>query len=173
MMRNRDADVRHVLVSILLNADRQVQDKMDDKLHLQKVIFNRNIMKIKLSSIFVEDQEKALEFYTKIIGFVKKSDISMWNYRWLTVVSPNDMDWAELVLEPNENPAAKTFQKALHDQVVPMTALMTDDIEKEYDRLKELWVEFKKELSDLWMVKLAIFDDTCGNLIQIYEPAKK
>jgi len=130
-------------------------------------------MKIKLSSVFVDDQEKALKFYTEVLGFEKKNDIPLGDARWLTVVSPEAPDEAELVLEPNGNPISKTFQKALHDQGIPMTAFATDNIHKDYDRLLKHGVDFTMKPTktgvDTGEVTIAVFDDTCGNLIQIYE----
>jgi predicted enzyme related to lactoylglutathione lyase len=126
-------------------------------------------MKIKLNSVFVQDQGSALHFYTEVLGFVKKVDLPAGEYRWLTVVSPEEPEGTQLLLEPNVNPAAVTYQKALFDQGIPLTAFAVDDIEKEYNRLKSLAVVFKMEPTDMGTAKLAIFEDTCGNLIQIYQ----
>jgi len=126
-------------------------------------------MKIKLSSVFVENQAKALKFYTDILGFVKKTDLPVGKFRWLTVVSPDGPAEIELVLEPNENPAARTYQKAIYDQGIPATAFFVDDIQKEYERLKTLGVIFTMEPTETGSVTVAIFDDTCGNLIQIVQ----
>ncbi|MDR7866409.1 MAG: VOC family protein [Sporomusaceae bacterium] len=126
-------------------------------------------MKIKLSSVFVDDQEKALNFYTGVLGFAKKNDIPVGDARWLTVVSPEAPDAAELVLEPNGNPAAQVYQKALRSQGIPMTAFASDDIAREYDRLLKLGVTFTLPPTKAGPVTIALFDDTCGNLIQIYE----
>jgi predicted enzyme related to lactoylglutathione lyase len=126
-------------------------------------------MKIQLSSVMVEDQEKALNFYTQVLGFVKKRDIPVGEDRWLTVVSPDGPDDVELLLEPNSNPAAKVFQKAIFDQGIPLTAFAVDDIQNEYARLKKLGVEFTMEPTNMGMTSAAVFDDTCGNLIQIYQ----
>jgi predicted enzyme related to lactoylglutathione lyase len=117
----------------------------------------------------VEDQEKALNFYTQVLGFVKKRDIPVGEDRWLTVVSPDGPEDVELLLEPNSNPAAKVFQKAIFDQGIPLTAFAVDDIQNEYDRLKKLGVEFTMEPTDMGMTSAAVFNDTCGNLIQIYQ----
>src|SRR5215472_8316978 len=100
-------------------------------------------MKIKLTSVYVDDQKKALEFYTKTLGFVKKTDISAGNYRWLTVVSPEDPDGTELVLEPNGNPAAQQYQESIFKQGIPARMFFVTDIQKEYQRLKGLGVKFK------------------------------
>jgi len=126
-------------------------------------------MKIQLSSVFVDDQEKALQFYTQILGFVMKRDIPLGEARWLTVVSPEAPDGTELLLEPNGNPAAQTFQQAIFEQGIPMTAFDVQDIHKEYERLKKMGVKFSMEPTDMGMSQVAIFDDTCGNLIQIYQ----
>lgn len=127
-------------------------------------------MRIKLNSIFVDDQDKALKFYTEVLGFIKKTEIPLGEARWLTVVSPEGPDDLELVLEPSDNPAAKTFKKALHEQGIPLTAFAVDDLQKEFERLKALGVVFIVEpLSSIGEVKIAIFDDTCGNLIQLYQ----
>lgn len=124
-------------------------------------------MRIKLTSVFVKDQEKALKFYTETLGFVKKTDITAGKYRWLTVASSEDQDGVQLVLEPNENPAAKTYQEALFKQGVRATSFFVDDIQKEYERLKELGVKFTMEPTKVTGSTIAILDDTCGNLIQI------
>jgi predicted enzyme related to lactoylglutathione lyase len=126
-------------------------------------------MKIKLNSVLVDDQAKALEFYTEILGFVKKEDIPMGEFRWLTVVSPEAPDEAELVLEPNANPAGATYQQALFEQQIPITAFQVDDIQGEYERLVSLGVAFRGEPQSMGPAILAMFEDTCGNLIQIYQ----
>lgn len=125
-------------------------------------------MKIKYNSIYVNDQEKALKFYTAVLGFVKKMDVSAGNYRWLTVVSPEDQDGVQLVLEPNVNPAAKTYQEALFKQGIRANMFLVDDIRKEYERLKKLGAQFTMEPTNLGTGQIiAVLDDTCGNLIQI------
>lgn len=126
-------------------------------------------MKIKLSSVLVDDQEKALRFYTEVLGFVKKHDVPMGGPRWLTVVSPEAPDEVELLLEPNANPAATVFQKALFDQGIPLTAFAVDDVHGEYEKLKRAGVVFRGEPKKAGPVTIAIFEDTCGNLIQIYQ----
>ena len=126
-------------------------------------------MKIKLSSVFVEDQDKALQFYTEILGFVKKEEMPLGGAKWLTVVSPDEPDGTELVLEPNGNPAAKTCQQAIFKQGVPATAFAVEDIQGEYKRLKNLGVVFQGEPTTMGEVTATVFDDTCGNLIQIYQ----
>ncbi len=126
-------------------------------------------MRIKLSSVFVDDQEKALKFYTEVLGFKKKNDIPLGDARWLTVVSPDAPDEVELVLEPNGNPAAQVYQKAIYDQGIPITAFASGNIAREYDRLLKLGVTFTMPPTKTGPVTIAVFDDTCGNLIQIYE----
>ncbi len=126
-------------------------------------------MRIIVTSLFVNDQEKALQFYTEILGFKKKNDVPAGQYRWLTVVSPDDQNGTELVLEPNENPAAKTFQKAIFEQGIPATMFSVTDIQTEYDRLKGKGIVFTKEPINIGPAVIAIFDDTCGNLIQIIQ----
>lgn len=129
-------------------------------------------MKIKLNSIFVENQAKALAFYTDILGFRKKQDIPVGEFRWLSVVSPEAPDAAELVLEPNANPAAKAFQEAIFKQGIPITGFEVDDIKAEAKRLKQAGVKFTMDPTGMGPVTIAIFADTCGNLIQIYQHAK-
>jgi predicted enzyme related to lactoylglutathione lyase len=126
-------------------------------------------MKIKLTGVFVDDQDKALTFYVDVLGFIKKEDMPVGEFKWLTVVSPEGPDDIELLLEPNENPAAKTYQQAIFDQGIPAAAFAVDDIHQEYERLKERGVEFTMEPTESGPVILAIFNDTCGNLIQLYQ----
>ena len=127
-------------------------------------------MKIIYTSLFVNDQDKALKFYTETLGFVKKSDITAGEYRWLTVVSPDDQNGTELVLEPNDNPTAKTYQKAIFEQSIPATSFGVSDIRREYERMKKLGVKFTMEPTEIMEhVTIAVFDDTCGNLIQIQQ----
>jgi catechol 2,3-dioxygenase-like lactoylglutathione lyase family enzyme len=128
-------------------------------------------MKIRLTSVLVDDQEKALQFYTGVLGFVKMRDIPMGGPRWLTVVSPEGPDDIELLLEPNSHPAAKAFQQAIFKDGIPLTAFAVDDIEREYERLNARGVAFKQKPTPAGPVTLAVFDDTCGNLIQMYQPA--
>ena len=128
-------------------------------------------MRIKLTSIMVDDQSKALKFYTEVFGFVKKHEIPVGGeYRWITVVSPGGRDDLELSLEPNANPAAKTFQEAMFAQGIPITAFEVDDIAGEYKRLKGLGVAFTQEPTPAGPVTIAVCADTCGNLIQLYQP---
>ncbi len=127
-------------------------------------------MKIILASVFVTDQDKALQFYTKVLGFVKKQDITAGKYRWLTVVSPDQPDGTELVLEPNDNPAAKTYQNAIFMQGIPATIFGVGNVQAEYQRLKALGVVFPVEPTQVMgPVTRAVLDDTCGNLIQIIQ----
>ena len=126
-------------------------------------------MKIKLTSIFVDDQEKALRFYTNILGFEKKQDFPVGEFKWLTVVSSEEPDGTELLLEPDDNSAAKVFKKSIFDQGIAAAAFAIDDIQAEYERLRGLGVEFRMEPTEMGSATVALFDDTCGNLIQIYE----
>ncbi len=124
-------------------------------------------MRIELSSVFVADQEQALQFYTDVLGFKKKTDMPVGQFRWLTVVSPEQSDCVELLLEPAEIAAAKTFQAAIFDQGIPATAFAVDDVQAEHARLTKRGVTFSTKPTGSPMI--AIFDDTCGNLIQIYQ----
>jgi catechol 2,3-dioxygenase-like lactoylglutathione lyase family enzyme len=127
-------------------------------------------MRIKLTSIMVDDQDKALRFYTEVLGFRKKHEIPVGEYKWITVVSPEGPDDLELALEPNVNPAAKTFQESMFAQGIPLAAFEVGDIEKEYARLKAHGVVFTAEPAKAGPVAIAVFSDTCGNLIQIHQP---
>ncbi len=124
-------------------------------------------MKIKLTSVFVDDQDKALKFYTEVLGFVKKLDFPLGKFKWLTVVSPEEPDGTQLLLEPNDNPAAKAYQKAIFEQGVRATSFFVEDIQKEYERMKKLGVVFTMEPTKAPGSTIAVFDDTCGNLIQL------
>jgi catechol 2,3-dioxygenase-like lactoylglutathione lyase family enzyme len=124
-------------------------------------------MRINLSSVLVDDQDKAESFYTEILGFRKKTEIPMGSHRWLTVVAPDDPDGVELVLEPDEHPAAKPFKQALMNDGIPFTSFAVDDVDREYERLTALGVRFTQPPVDMGPVKTAVLDDTCGNLIQI------
>jgi predicted enzyme related to lactoylglutathione lyase len=128
-------------------------------------------VRIGLTSVPIDDYDKALAFYTEVMGFVKKRDIPLGNgARWITVVSPQDPDGTELVLEPNaEYPAMRALKQSLVSDGIPYTAFQVDDIQAEYARLKGLGVSFVMEPTDMGMTTVAIFDDTCGNLIQIYQ----
>jgi catechol 2,3-dioxygenase-like lactoylglutathione lyase family enzyme len=124
-------------------------------------------MKIFITSVFVADQEKALKFYTKYLGFIKKEDVSLGQYRWLTVISPDGGNDTQLLLEPNQNPAAQTYQKAIFEQGIPATMFSVTDVQAEYERLKARGVKFTKEPTNTGPATIAVLDDTCGNLIQI------
>jgi len=124
-------------------------------------------MKINLTSVLVDDQSKALQFYTDVLGFVKKTDIPLGENRWLTVVSPDQPEGPELLLEPDEHPAAKPFKQALVEDGIPFTSFAVDDVHKEFDRLHGLGVRFTQEPVQAGPATTAVFDDTCGNLIQI------
>jgi catechol 2,3-dioxygenase-like lactoylglutathione lyase family enzyme len=127
-------------------------------------------MRIKLSSIMVEDQARALAFYTDVLGFRVKHDIPVGEYRWITVVSSEGPDDLELVLEPNANPAGKVFQKAMFDQGIPYTSFESADIHAEYARLRARGVAFTREPTAAGPVIVAVFADTVGNLIQLHQP---
>jgi predicted enzyme related to lactoylglutathione lyase len=126
-------------------------------------------VKIKLNSVIVEDQGHALRFYTEVLGFEKKTEIPMGEFAWLTVVSPDEPDGTELVLEPNAHPAARPFQKALFESGTPLTSFAVDDIQSEVERLEGLGVRFTMQPTDVGTAVIAVLDDTCGNLIQIYQ----
>jgi catechol 2,3-dioxygenase-like lactoylglutathione lyase family enzyme len=126
-------------------------------------------MKIKLTSVMVDDQDRALKFYTEVLGFVKKRDEPVGAYKWLTVVSPEGPDEIELLLEPNANPLGRTFQKGLYEQGIPATIFFVDDVEREYKRLKALGVRFTSEPEKTAYGTNATFDDTCGNLISLHQ----
>ena len=124
-------------------------------------------MKIVVTSVLVDDQEKALQFYTDVLGFVKKTDIPMGEARWLTVVSPQDPDGTELLLEPDGHPAAGPFKEALVADGIPYTSFGVDDVKAEFNRLRDRGVRFTQEPLEMGPVTTAVFDDSCGNLIQI------
>jgi catechol 2,3-dioxygenase-like lactoylglutathione lyase family enzyme len=124
-------------------------------------------MRINLTSVYVDDQDRALRFYTEVLGFKEKTNVPVGEHRWITVVSPEDPDGTELVLEPDEHPAAKPFKAALVVDGVPFTSFAVDDVRAEYERLRGLGVHFSQEPTDMGPVTTAVLDDTCGNLIQI------
>lgn len=126
-------------------------------------------MKIIVTSLFVEDQDKALAFYSEKLGFVKKEDVPVGEYRWITLVSPDDQDGTELLLEPNAHPAAKEYQQKISAEGIPATMFGVPDIHKEYRRLLDEGVKFTMEPTKMGDITIAVFDDTCGNLIQIVE----
>ena len=124
-------------------------------------------MKIKLTSIYVDDQEKALRFYTEVLGFVKKADYSNGPFRWLTVTSAEEPNGAELQLSPNSDPAVKAYQQAKFQQNQPAAMFFTGDVQADYERMKTLGAEFPMPPNDVGYAKIALLNDTCGNLIQI------
>jgi len=124
-------------------------------------------MRITLTSVLVDDQAKALAFYTDVLGFHKKTDTPLGEHRWLTVVSPDAHDGVELLLEPDEHPAAKPFKAALVEDGIPFTSFGVDDVQQEYQRLRSLGVRFTQAPTAMGPVTTAVLDDTCGNLIQI------
>ncbi|MEK1887610.1 MAG: VOC family protein [Phyllobacterium sp.] len=126
-------------------------------------------MRIWVTSVLVDDQSKAMDFYTRVLGFTLKHDVPMGEHRWLTVVSPQDPEGTELLLEPSEHPAVKPFKAALVEDGIPATSFKVDNVDAEYHRLRSLGVAFAREPMDAGPVRMAVFDDTCGNLIQLVE----
>jgi catechol 2,3-dioxygenase-like lactoylglutathione lyase family enzyme len=124
-------------------------------------------MKINVMSVMVDDQANALRFYTEVLGFVKKHDVPLGEHAWLTVVSPEDPDGTELLLEPDEHPAARPFKRALVEDGIPFTSFAVEDVAAEHERLVGLGVQFTQPPTEMGPVTTAVFDDTCGNLIQI------
>jgi predicted enzyme related to lactoylglutathione lyase len=124
-------------------------------------------MKIKLTAVYVDDQEKALRFYTEVLGFVKKADFSQGSFRWLTVASAEDLDGTELQLALNDNPAARAYQQAMCQQGHPAAMFFTDDLQAEYERMKARGAEFAMPPTDVTGSKIARVNDSCGNLIQV------
>jgi predicted enzyme related to lactoylglutathione lyase len=124
-------------------------------------------MRIKWTKIYVSDQEKALQFYTEMLGFQKKADFSQGNYRWLTVASPEDPEGVEMILESNANPAGKAYQEALHSQGQPAAQFLVSDVQAEHDRLATKGVKFTMPVTSTTGSIIAVLDDTCGNLIQL------
>jgi catechol 2,3-dioxygenase-like lactoylglutathione lyase family enzyme len=124
-------------------------------------------VRINLASIHVDDQDTALRFYTEVLGFVKKNEVPLGEHRWLTVVSPEDPDGVELVLEPSDHPAVGPYKQALVADGIPFTSFAVADVQKEYERLTALGVTFTQPPADMGPVTTAVFDDTCGNLLQI------
>jgi predicted enzyme related to lactoylglutathione lyase len=129
-------------------------------------------MKIKLTSLYVDDQDKALRFYTEVLGFTKKADFSQGPFRWLTVVSPDEPEGTELQLALNNNPAAKTYQQALFQQSQPAAMFFTDDIKGDFERIKTCGAEFTMPPTDVTASTIAMLKDTCGNLIQLTQLAR-
>jgi catechol 2,3-dioxygenase-like lactoylglutathione lyase family enzyme len=128
-------------------------------------------MRIHVTSVLVDDQDKALRFYTEMLGFEKKTEIPLGQYRWLTVVSPAEPDGVELLLEPDAHPAAKPFKAALVADGIPYTSFAVDDVAAEFERLRALGVRFSQEPLEMGTVTTAVLDDTCGNLIQLAQLA--
>lgn len=126
-------------------------------------------MQIKYVSLMVEDQERALRFYSDVLGFRKVADVPAGDYRWLTVASPDGPEGVELLLEPMAFPPSREYQKALFDAGIPATAFVTDDIRGDFERLKSAGVLFRGEPTDVGTATIAVFEDTCGNLIQLIE----
>lgn len=124
-------------------------------------------MRINVTSVLVDDQDKALHFYTKVLGFEKRTEVPLGEHRWLTVVSPEQPEGVELLLEPDAHPAARTFKAALQEDGIPFTSFAVDDAQAEHDRLLSLGVRFTQPPTTMGPVITAVFDDTCGNLIQI------
>jgi predicted enzyme related to lactoylglutathione lyase len=129
-------------------------------------------MKIKVTSIYVDDHDKALRFYTEVLGFAKKTDFSQGPYRWLTVASAEEPDGTELQLTKNDNPAAKAYQQAMFQQGQPAAMFYTDDVQADYERIKALGAEFTMPPTDVTASKIAMLNDTCGNLIQLVQLAR-
>jgi catechol 2,3-dioxygenase-like lactoylglutathione lyase family enzyme len=126
-------------------------------------------MKIGLNCVFVDDQDRALKLYTEVLGFEKKRDFPVGQFKWLTVVSPEEPDGPELLLEPTDNPVARTFQESVFEQGIASTAFAVEDIQEVYERMIKLGVVFRIEPTKAGPATVAIFDDTCGNLIQLYQ----
>lgn len=130
-------------------------------------------MRISYASMLVDDQDRALQFYTEVLGFAVKHDVPMGEARWITVVSPEDPDGTELTLEPDEHPAVKPFKDALVADGIPYTAFVVDDVAAEYERLRGLGVQFTQPPTEMGPVTTAVLDDTCGNLVQIQSTADR
>ncbi|NEW39854.1 VOC family protein [Nocardia cyriacigeorgica] len=128
-------------------------------------------MKIYITSVFVDDQQKALDFYTDVLGFIKKHDVDLGEARWLTVVSPEDPEGTELLLEPSGHPVVEPYKEGLVADGIPATSFQVPDVKAEYERLSSLGVTFTQQPLDAGPVTTAVFDDTCGNLIQIATPS--
>ena len=129
-------------------------------------------MRIKLTSVYVDDQEEALRFYTEVLGFAKKADVSQGPFRWLTVASPDEPEGTELQLALNDNPAAKAYQQAMFQQGQPAAMFYTDDVKAEYERIKARGAEFTMPPTEVTGSTIAMLNDTCGNLIQITQLAR-
>jgi catechol 2,3-dioxygenase-like lactoylglutathione lyase family enzyme len=125
------------------------------------------VPRINLTSVLVDDQDKALRFYTEVLGFVKKEEVPLGEHRWLTVVSPDQPDGPELLLEPDVHPAVRPFKSALQHDGIPFTSFAVEDVEREYERLQSMGVTFTQQPLEMGGVTTAVLDDTCGNLIQL------
>lgn len=130
-------------------------------------------MRIYITSIFVDDQAKALDFYTKKLGFEVKNDVPVGEHRWLTVVSKEQPDGTELLLEPSDHPAVTPYKNALVEDGIPATSFQVDDVDAEFERLKDIGVIFTQKPTDGGPVRMAVFDDTCGNLLQLVQMTGK
>lgn len=161
-MRTIVASVCTLILLVALPAA-LAQDTMDEPESIEA----STTLRIKLASVLVNDQAKAEKFYSEILGFVKKHDIPVGEFRWLTVVSPDEPEGTQLLLEPNDNPAANTFQKAMFDQSIPAASFNVEDVQRTYEKLQGLGVAFTMPPTDVGGAIIAVFDDTCGNLIQI------
>ena len=139
----------------------------NDKTKDSEVEKESTALKIRVASLIVDDQDKAEKFYTEVLGFEVKENVPAGEFRWLTVVSPDERDGTQLALEPNDNPASKTFQEAIFDQGIPATMFFVEDVRKTYEKLVELGVVFTVQPRDMGGTFAAIFNDTCGNLIMI------
>jgi len=145
------------------------QPDVNTALYIANFKGGKNNMKVIVTSIFVQDQDKALAFYTETLGFVKKHDVPTGEFRWIALVSPEEQGGTELLLEPDNHPAAKEYQKKLFEEGIPVTMFGVEDVQKEYDKLLEKGVMFTMEPTKMGEVTIAVFDDTCGNHIQIIQ----
>ena len=150
-------------MTVLACSVASAEDKTQDS-ELRK---ESTALKIRIASLIVDDQDKAEKFYTEVLGFEVKENVPAGKFKWLTVVSPDDRDGTQLALEPNDNPASKTFQTAIYDQGIPATMFFVQDLQKTYEKLMESGVVFTAEPTDMGGTFAAIFNDTCGNLIMI------
>jgi predicted enzyme related to lactoylglutathione lyase len=159
------------LVNAILRKPRNTTfNRISLHIYSNRTIFKEEKVQIKFTSVLVDDQEKALQFYTTVLGFSKMADIPMGEFRWLTVTSPEGIEGVELVLEPASFPPAVTYQKALYEAGIPMTALISKDIQSEYQRLRARGVVFRGQPQSYGTVTSVLFEDTCGNLINLVQP---
>ena len=152
-----------------LRIKRVITKKVENTFYLLE---SRNEMKIKLTTVYVDDQDKALRFYTEVLGFTRKTDFSQGPYRWLTVASPEEPDGTELQLALNDNPAARAYQQAIFQQGQPAVMFYTDDVKGDYERIKASGAEFTMPPTDVTASTIAMLNDTCGNLIQLTQLAR-